>query len=362
MKKYILLTLTTLLALGVQAQHKLQIKVNLPGHTQAVYTVGDNADSIRIIEEIGVKIYTKGNTQSIDYLKSQVDYEIEYITPPVDNTNENKIQGVNDQGHHYRYTMLELPRVSNVTTDYYIQKTIDGRINYTVEWCGLKKANRWSAYQLCKADLEKNTQRKNKFYVDPDIPEQYQTTPADYKKSGYHQGHLCPSDDRISSQDLNKQTFFLSNIQPQEGGHNTGVWKILEGKVRNWARQCDTLYVVKAATIDSARFIKTYTKSNLIVPKYFFMALLSYKAATGTYEALGIWSPHAKGSETQYITIEELQHRTGLDFFCNLPDQKEKEVEQKVNESYWGVTLSAQHGVPLDEDIPTAPSEDEPEE
>ena len=37
------------------------------------------------------------------------------------------------------------------------------------------------------------------------------------------------------------------------------------------------------------------------------------------------------------ITIEELQKRTGLDFFCNLPDNVEKTVEGKIDYKFWNL-------------------------
>ena len=63
---------------------------------------------------------------------------------------------------------------------------------------------------------------------------------------------------------------------------------------------------------------------NGIVPKFFYMALLAYDKKTNTYRALGIWSPHYNNSKSEYITIQELQNRTGIDFFCNLSDDIER--------------------------------------
>ena len=74
------------------------------------------------------------------------------------------------------------------------------------------------------------------------------------------------------------------------------------------------------------------------MPKYFYMALLAYNKTTNTYRALGIWSPNYKQSVPEYITIEELQNRTGIDFFCNLPDNIEYVVENAaVNNTFWGL-------------------------
>ncbi|MDY6229959.1 MAG: endonuclease, partial [Prevotella sp.] len=37
------------------------------------------------------------------------------------------------------------------------------------------------------------------------------------------------------------------------------------------------------------------------------------------------------------ISIKELEERTGIDFFCNLPDDIEVEVEKEVNVKDWGL-------------------------
>lgn len=42
------------------------------------------------------------------------------------------------------------------------------------------------------------------------------------------------------------------------------------------------------------------------------------------------------------ITIDELERRTGIDFFCNLPDKIENDVESKLDLKYWNITKSDQ--------------------
>ena len=211
------------------------------------------------------------------------------------------------------------------------------RIDLSLEWDCAKRANRWTCYEMYPSNSVSNVKRSDDFREDPDIPTQYQTTLADYSGSGYSRGHLCPSSDRLCSREQNSQTFFLSNMQPQIQAHNGGVWNKLEIRVRDeWNRDSkrDTLYVVKAATIDDANILK-HTSRGLIVPKYFYIALLSVK--NGVYRALGIWSPHASGSTTEFITIDELEKRTGIDFFCNLPDDIEHKVQGSISLISWGL-------------------------
>ena len=133
-------------------------------------------------------------------------------------------------------------------------------------------------------------------------------------------------------------------------GFNAKVWANMEAKVRNWAKQnnytfCDTMYVCKGGTIDNKSQIMKTLSNGLIVPKYYYMAILiSKKQSNGTmkYDAMAFWIEHKESSDNgtalakYVITIDELESKTGIDFFCNLPDDIERQVESTVNMKLWG--------------------------
>jgi len=48
----------------------------------------------------------------------------------------------------------------------------------------------------------------------------------------------------------------------------------------------------------------------------------------------------ASAVNIEYISIDELEKRTGIDFFCNLRDDLEDEAEKSVSTSYWNVSTS----------------------
>ena len=362
MKKSVFISLALLLGMTATAQSQKQ-KLTITTKHGKVYTyiMGESMDSLRILNDVGIKVYPKGTRVSEDYLFSQITTYtlVNEPTPNPDpsgkNVNRNTAADLKKNREGWR---LEFPRFYQGTNNIYevTHSTTEGgerMINYSVEWDGTLKANRWTCYEMYNQIMQKNVKRKNEFKPDPDIPSDMQTTLKDYSGSGFARGHLCPSGDRLYSREQNKQTFYLSNMQPQIQGHNGGIWQQLEDKVRSWAGNCDTLYVVKAATIDKAEYICNEADLNEIaekegeaagslhfpgiVPKYFYMALLAYKKETNTYRALGVWSPHYKQSEPEYITIEELQNRTGIDFFCNLDDDIEKAVESTKDSDFWGI-------------------------
>ena len=133
-------------------------------------------------------------------------------------------------------------------------------------------------------------------------------------------------------------------MSPQMGRFNQDDWVDLEGQVQNWGRNSsfrDTLFVVKGGTILDGQ-IKAYTRSGMPVPKYYFMALLCKKYAGGqnTYKAIGFWVEHKSYGgnpdlRSWAVSIDELEEKTGIDFFCNLPDRIETPVEQTYNIESW---------------------------
>ena len=71
------------------------------------------------------------------------------------------------------------------------------------------------------------------------------------------------------------------------------------------------------------------------------MAILCKK--DNQFKALAFWTEHTDEKITKpnladyAISVKELEERTGIDFFCNLPDDIEQEVEKAVNVSDWGL-------------------------
>lgn len=257
---------------------------------------------------------------------------------------------------------MEVPRLQCGVNDLFVVHTVGGAVNYCMEYDCSLRANRWTAYQWYKGMSSKETKwdrgkwkkgetfngyggRSDPFQPDPIIPSQYQTTLSDHANNGYDRGHMLGSADRLNSKEANGQTFYLSNMHPQLGDFNQhGIWYNLENRLRSEYDKDsfrDTLYVVKGGTIAQGQYAKG--KNNLPVPKYFFMAILcknSDKAQNG-YKAIAFWMEHKANNDANYaqyaISIDDLEKKTGIDFFCNLPDKIEQQVESNLVLSAWGL-------------------------
>lgn len=233
------------------------------------------------------------------------------------------------------------------------------KVNFSVEWDCDKKSQRWSCYQMHKGyagDYNRVTNGTGDKY-----PQDPQVAPEDryedqYWRSGFDHGHICPNADRTFSYDANFQTFYLTNMQPQYTKFNGssddkekkeyGLWLRMETQLRNWVNNLgpkDTIYVCKGGTIDDEKNIIKRINGKLIVPKYFFTAVLRKFYVNGKYEylAVGYWCDQTNEYRTDEkiknhcMSIEKLQQLTGIDFFCNLPDDIEKRVEGSFNASQW---------------------------
>lgn len=254
---------------------------------------------------------------------------------------------------HPEYGRLEVPHLKGGHSRVLIHRVATYGVNYMTEWDDVKRSQRWSCYILDKATLQQNTTR---YYGDPQypyddqIPDSLQWPTDPFRGSGYDHGHICPSADRLCSREANYQTFYLSNMQPQFNSFNAGVWANMEAAVRNLVSRnsswCDTLFVCKGGTIDEGSYnnynLVYHVQANgLIVPRYFYMALLRKKGTQ--YDAIALWidqitkwDSDEKNFAQFAISIDELERRTGIDFFCNLPDDIEKQVEAQTSTTVWG--------------------------
>lgn len=346
-----------------------RIYVTTNGSTPSTTNYEDNAyDKIDIT--VGFNMTLKA-IAILDGQSSAVATAIYTLEQVVDNNqNRNSLSSYyNASKYMYR---LEWPRIKENGNQTWLAKSeSEYGLALEMEWDNSKIANRFTCYYMDENNTAQNVSRHDSFKEDPEIPSAYRSKLSDYSGSGYARGHLCPSADRRASDDQQALTYYLSNMQPQWQKHNEAQWANLEGDVRKWAARCDTLYVVKAATIDditlnnvteSGVYSTTYNgtyysdlkcNGRLLVAKYYYMALLAFNKSTNTYQAIGIWTKHynagttgASGSgsydwpiinkeNAQYISIDELEKRTGIDFFCNLPDDIEDQVEASFNTSYW---------------------------
>ncbi|CAA9200379.1 DNA/RNA non-specific endonuclease [Flavobacterium collinsii] len=187
---------------------------------------------------------------------------------------------------------------------------------YTLSYNEKFEQAEWVAYELKKEYLKNADYKRPYFIEDPKVT----TGSADwrnYKKSGYDKGHLCPAGDMEFNESAYNDTFYTSNISPQDHDFNSGIWNRLEQKTRYWAEKYNDIYVVTGGILkDSDKKIGT---EKVAVPKYFYKIILT---KTGKeHKVIAFLVPNKDSDKSLYdfvVPIETLEKMTGIDFFANV--------------------------------------------
>lgn len=220
---------------------------------------------------------------------------------------------------------LELPALNDSELGYFSHSfKMNGKTyrNYSFGWSQKDMVAVWVAYPLCKMYSNGSVKRADAevWALDPHLGND-SSAPFGGYGGDYDRGHQLPFADRKCCLEAAKQTFYGTNMTPQDNGLNTGVWEAFESKVRSWAASSDTTYVVTGCTLDKPLGYTTdsYGKK-MTVPSGYFKAILKYsKSSTfGQWNAAGFYYKHESGAKQQMMSIDQLEEMTGIDFFVNL--------------------------------------------
>jgi endonuclease G len=195
----------------------------------------------------------------------------------------------------------------------------------------------WVGYELTKKETEKAFERTDEFIPDPAVSTGTATV-ADYAKSGYDRGHLAPAADMGWSQQAMAESFYFSNMSPQEPGFNRGIWKNLEEQVRTWAKAYDSIYVVTGPVLKDG--LVQLGPNGVSIPKYYYKVILDNTGDDA--KAIGFLMPNQASKEPLEkfaVSVDQVEQETGIDFFNKLPDSRENAFEKEVCIPCWTWTI-----------------------
>jgi endonuclease G, mitochondrial len=221
---------------------------------------------------------------------------------------------------------------------------------YSLSYSEENEQANWVFYRLTPNFLNSAIERTDDFRADPAVSTGSATL-NDYKGSGYDRGHLCPAADMKLNDVSISESFFLSNMSPQDASFNRGIWSSLESLVRTWCVAEDTIYVATGPFFkDNIGSIGT---NRVTVPGYYYKAILDM---TGDKKMIALVLPNAKSSspiESYIISVDSLEILTGIDFFPGLPDQIEDLLEKESDKTKWGWVSTASNKLERSADVPS---------
>ncbi|KAF2071024.1 hypothetical protein CYY_007645 [Polysphondylium violaceum] len=229
-----------------------------------------------------------------------------------------------------------------------------------------RKIPNWVLQRISLSDFDnKVADRKNSYFNNktPQIPDTFRAENKDYFGSGWSRGHMIPAGDNVKSQEAMNQTFLLNtNIVPQDLQNNVNFWYRFEVFCKKTLpTRYKHVYVVSGPVFQhnhieplsqeemdkrwkfSKKTERRYVKHEVIgdnhvaVPTHLFKVILAEPLDDTEPVAIGsfIIPNQPIGSEAQLldyeVPLQELQKKTGLQFFRKLDFSKVTPLSQNAS-------------------------------
>lgn len=196
-------------------------------------------------------------------------------------------------------------------------------------------AANWVTWHLSASDVG-TADRTNAFAPDTSLPREWWIYPKDLSLKGYDRGHLCASEDRSDTEDNNRETFLMSNMQPQTARLNRGAWKSLESYLQKLVTKSNVeAYIYAGCYGDKGRIKDKITiptncwKIAVILPE----GENDIKRATKKTRVIAADFPNETTNKTgwkNYITtVDDIEEKTGYDFLSTLSEDIQAVIEAK---------------------------------
>lgn len=191
----------------------------------------------------------------------------------------------------------------------------------------------WVAYRATKSTLGRS--RRSPWTADPQLPSDETLEPEDYQGAhaalGTDRGHQVPLatfSGAAHAEALN----YLSNATPQRSELNQRIWNRLEEAVRELVKQPDVqaVYGVTGPLFERKMGALPGADEEHVVPSGYFK-ILAQSTPDGVRVAAFIMDQKIDGHDshcTHQVTIRMVEERSGWDFFVDLEDGVEDELER----------------------------------
>lgn len=222
---------------------------------------------------------------------------------------------------------------TNSPTNYLMEKT-----QYALSYHNGNNTPNWVSWHLDSSWLG-STPRQDDFRADTTLPAGwYRVGSSSYSGSGYDRGHMCPSADRTNSVANNSATFLMTNMIPQAPTNNQQTWANLENYSRTLVSQGSELYIISGGQgvsgyIDNGNVaVPTYTWKVIIVLPSGTNDVSRVNSATRT---IAVFMPNNNSVVSDWrqyrVSVDYVESMTGYNFFANVADTVENQIESVVD-------------------------------
>jgi endonuclease G len=131
----------------------------------------------------------------------------------------------------------------------------------------------------------------------------------------------------------------MSNVVPQVPALNRGAWQRLEAVEDALSSRFGSFWVITGPIYGRhPQYLPGYKL--IALPSAFYKIFVRQDVAGGAPKVLAFVLPQqVEGTEDLrrfLVSVADVERRTGLDFFHQLPDELESRIESRVDPSSWG--------------------------
>ncbi|KAM4746372.1 endonuclease G, mitochondrial isoform 1-T1 [Anableps anableps] len=209
---------------------------------------------------------------------------------------------------------------------------VRSRESYVTSYDPRTRTASWVIERLNPTSLTGPSDRKCcEFKEDDSVHVFHRATNADYRGSGFDRGHLAAAANHKWSQKAMEDTFYLSNIAPQNPNLNQNTWNNLEKLCRSLTKHYLNVYVCTGPLYlprqenDGKLYVRYQVigRNHVAVPTHFFKVLILEQADGRGVELRSYVLPNEPIDEKVplerfLVPIETIERASGLLFVPNI--------------------------------------------
>lgn len=205
------------------------------------------------------------------------------------------------------------------------------KIAYSLCYSTTHRQSLWAYHQLSDDLMTGKTKRTNDYRRDPSLSKN-PVTKSDYARTGFDRGHLVPAADMKKNKDLMSEAFFMTNMAPQRPGLNRGIWSSLENLTRKLVKKNGKAIII---TLPIIKETDPKLPKGITIPSSFAKIIFWPKNGKQGERVLAFQIPNSTQPDLRpedfQVTVNSIESQTGLDFFWQLPDSLEEQLEDTIS-------------------------------
>lgn len=241
--------------------------------------------------------------------------------------------------HQDAYTWMGVPTWESLhpTTFHRVLRN-DG---FLVGWSDVRVNPLWVSYQVAAVPDDMRIGPRPNFQAD--WRTLWPISADSYAGSGYDRGHMAPNYAiaAVHGRSAQVDTFLMSNMTPQRPNLNRQLWQRLEQSVMDhFAPRFDRLQVITGPVFPERFMDNVFNRVGFVeVPEAFYKIIVApHDEAPLALAFIMPQDVHGNEPLEDYlVTIDEIEARTGLNFFPDLSAELEAVLEGELRTHGWAL-------------------------